>query len=106
MPKRLADFTTDDWLRLRPLTQRLKTLQEKLDREQTYVEALQTRVNSLSTDFVNRDDPIQRAGIERDRQKVLAELDRSKKGIEDAKKGIADLEEEARRAGVPPGWLR
>ncbi len=26
MPKRLADFTTDDWLRLRPLTQRLKTL--------------------------------------------------------------------------------
>ena len=26
MPKRLVDFTTDDWLRLRPLTQRLKTL--------------------------------------------------------------------------------
>jgi len=26
MPKRLTDFTTDDWLRLRPLTQRLKTL--------------------------------------------------------------------------------
>ena len=26
MPKRLADFTTDDWLRLRPLTQSLKTL--------------------------------------------------------------------------------
>ena len=26
MPKRLADFTTDDWLRLRPSTQRLKTL--------------------------------------------------------------------------------
>ena len=26
MPKRLADFTTDDWLRLRPFTQHLKTL--------------------------------------------------------------------------------
>ena len=85
---------------------RLKTLQEKLDREQTYVEALQTRVNALATDFVNRDDPIQRAGIERDRQKAMAEMDRLKKSVEDTKKGIADLEEEARRAGVPPGWLR
>jgi len=85
---------------------RLKTLQEKLDREQTYVEAIQTRVNALSTDFVNRDDPIQRAGIERDRQKAMAEMDRLKKSVEDTKKGIADLEEEARRAGVPPGWLR
>jgi hypothetical protein len=85
---------------------RLKTLQEKLEREQTYADALQTRVNALSTDFVNRDDPIQRAGIERDRQKAMAEMDRSKKNVEDAKKGIADLEEEARRAGVPPGWLR
>jgi hypothetical protein len=46
---------------------RRKTLQDKLDRDQTYVEALQTRVNSLTTDFVNRDDPMQRAGIERDR---------------------------------------
>ena len=26
MPKRFAEFTTDDWLRLRPLTQRLKIL--------------------------------------------------------------------------------
>jgi hypothetical protein len=85
---------------------RQKALQEKLEREQTYVEAMQTRVNALSTDFVNRDDPVQRGGIERDRQKVMAEMDRLKKSVEDTKKGIADLEEEARRAGVPPGWLR
>jgi len=26
MPKRLADFTIDDWLRLRPLTQHIKTM--------------------------------------------------------------------------------
>ena len=58
------------------------------------------------TDFVNRDDPAQRAVIERDRQKALAELDRLKKAVVDGKKAIADLEEEARRAGVPPGWLR
>ena len=73
---------------------------------QTYVEAIQTRINALSTDFVNRDDPAQRTVIERDRQKAVAELTRLKQAIVDGKKGIANLEEEARRAGVPPGWLR
>jgi hypothetical protein len=85
---------------------RHKALQEKIEREQTYAEAIQTRVNALSTDFVNRDDPVQRNGIERDRQKAMAELERLKKSVQDSKKGLADLEEEARRAGVPPGWLR
>ncbi len=63
-------------------------------------------VNALSTDFVNRDDPAQRAAIERDRQKALAELTRLKQAVVDGKKAIATLEEDARRAGVPPGWLR
>ena len=41
-----------------------------------------------------------------ERQKALAELDRMKKAAAADAKAIADLEEEARRAGVPPGWLR
>ena len=48
----------------------------------------------------------QRAVIDRNRQRALGELDRLKKAIEGSKKAIADLEEEARRASVPPGWLR
>ena len=87
-------------------TGRLKQLQDQLLRDQNYADAMQTRVNSLTTDFVNRDDPAQRAVIERDRQKSLAELARLTKGVQDTKKAIADLLEEARRAGVPPGWLR
>ncbi len=85
---------------------RMKELRTQLDRDQIFVEAIQTRVNSLSADFVNRDDPAQRALIERDRQRAIVELDRLKKAIEEGKKAIATLEEEARRAGVPPGWLR
>ena len=85
---------------------RLKTLQDQLDQNQILVDAIQTRINALSTDFVNRDDPAQRSVIERDRQKALSELARLKKAVVDGKKAIADLEEEARRAGVPPGWLR
>jgi hypothetical protein len=85
---------------------RMKELQTQVQRDQTYVDALQTRVNSLATDFVNRDDPAQRAVLTGERQKTLGELDRLKKQIEAGKKAIADLEEEARRANVPPGWLR
>jgi hypothetical protein len=85
---------------------RLKTLQDSLSRDEGYAEAMQTRLNSLQTDFVNRDDPAQRAVIERDRNKVQAELERLKKSVVEQKKNIADLMEEARRAGVPPGWLR
>jgi hypothetical protein len=85
---------------------RLKSLQSQLDRDQSYVDALQSRINALTTDFLNRGDPAQRAVIERDRQKAVAELDQMKLALATDKKAIADLEEEARRAGVPPGWLR
>ncbi len=85
---------------------RIGALRMQLDRDQTFADALQSRINALSADFVNRDDPAQRAVIERDRQKAVSELDRLKKQIDTDKKAIGDLEEEARRAGVPPGWLR
>jgi hypothetical protein len=85
---------------------RKKDLQSKLDTDQTLADALQSRINALNTDFVNRDDPVQRAGIDRDRQKANSELDRVKKSLQDGKKALADLDEEARKAGVPAGWLR
>ena len=84
----------------------MKALQQQLERDSTFADALQSKINALTTDFSARDDPAQRAVIERDRQKSIAEQNRLKKAIEDDKKAIADLQEEARRAGVPPGWLR
>ena len=85
---------------------RMKALRTQVERDQTYIDALQTRINSLSADFVNRDDPAQRAVIAGDRQKATAELERLRQQVEAGTKAIADLEEEARRANVPPGWLR
>jgi hypothetical protein len=79
---------------------------EARDNNQLMIDALQSRVNALLTDFTNRDDPAQRALIAADRQKALDELERRKKEQEQLEKAILDLEDEARRAGVPPGWLR
>jgi len=81
-------------------------LQAQLERDQTYADALQSRINQLTSDFVGRDDPAQRAVLARDKQKAIDELNRLKQAIVNDKKAISDLEEEARRAGVPPGWLR
>ena len=67
---------------------------------------LYVRINALTTDFVNRDDPAQRGVLASDRQKATAELERLKKSIADTTRAIPALEEEARRANVPAGWLR
>jgi hypothetical protein len=85
---------------------RLKSLQAQLAHDSSFADALQVKINAQTTDFINRDDPIQKAAIERDRNKSLAELDALKKAVENDKKALADFQEEARRAGVPPGWLR
>jgi hypothetical protein len=77
-----------------------------LQRAEIFAEALQSRVNALSTDFVARDDPAQRATIGAERQKALAELDRVKQEIQQHTKTIATIQDEARRAGVPAGWVR
>jgi hypothetical protein len=85
---------------------RMKDLTAQLDRDQTYADALQARISALTADYSARDDPAQRAGILRDKQKASDEFERLKQAIQSEKKAIADFQEEARRASVPPGWLR
>lgn len=85
---------------------RMNALNEQLSRDRLYAEAVQTRINSLTADFTARDDPAQRQLIAEDRDKAVSELSRLRKQIEEDKDAIGSLEEEAHRAGVPPGWLR
>jgi gas vesicle protein len=85
---------------------RMAAEREGLARARTFVEAMQSRINALAADFASRDDPAQRNLIATDRQRSLAELDRLKLEIQQHAKAIADIQEEARRAGVPPGWVR
>ena len=86
--------------------QRIQGARAALQRSQMFADALQSQINGLTTDFTSRDDPAQRAVIADNRQKALAELDRVKNEIAVQTKAISEIQEEARRAGVPPGWLR
>jgi hypothetical protein len=86
--------------------QRVQAERDALQRAQTFADALQSRINGLSTDFAARDDPAQRSVIATDRQKALAELDRVKQEIQQHTKALAAIQEEARKAGIPAGWVR
>jgi len=85
---------------------KMEAEREAKARAESFAEALQSRINALSTDFANRDDPAQRNAIAGDRQKALDELARVKKEVADHTKAIDDLQTEARREGVPAGWVR
>lgn len=85
---------------------KMQQTRDDLQHNQMYAEALQSRINALSADFAARDDPYQRAQIADDRQKALAELDRVNDLINKGKQAITDIEEDARKANIPAGWIR
>ena len=86
--------------------ERMAQAREGLRRNQLFAEALQSRMNAMAVDVANRDDPAQRQMLSQERQKAVQELARVQGDVEKLKKEIADIEEEARVAGVPPGWVR
>ncbi len=85
---------------------RIVDARDELRRNEVLAEALQTRINALSRDFVSRDDPAQRARLGQERADALNERARLEQEIARGRKGLDDIEEEARTTGVPPGWLR
>ena len=84
----------------------MSTAQEQLNRNKVLQEALEGRVNGLNAEFVNMDNPFQRNAIKENLRTAMAELERIKRDIASGTKEIADIQEEARKANVPPGWLR
>ncbi len=85
---------------------RITAAREAVVRDRLLVSALENRVASLANDIASRDDPAQRAELMNARQQALKELDRMKEQVESGTLAITTIEDEARKAGVPPGWIR
>ena len=85
---------------------RMKAEREALARAETFAGALQSQINGLYAEFTACQAPPQCNEISAKRQKSIAELDRVKKEVAQHTKGVSDIQEEARKAGVPAGWVR
>ena len=85
---------------------RIKAERDALARSEAFASALQSQINGLYAEFTACQAPPQCNEVSAKRQKSIAELDRVKKEVAQHTKGIADIQEEARKAGVPAGWVR
>jgi hypothetical protein len=75
-------------------------------RSSTYQEALESRIRSITSEFYTQTDPAQRAAMWAQRTKLIDDLQRLKQDIDDQDKAIAKIEEDGRKANIPPGWIR
>ena len=85
---------------------RVAAAQQARERTELMASALQNRADGLWAQFTGMDDPARRRVVERRRAEALAELERTQAEAVRLEQEVRDIQEEARRAGVPPGWLR
>jgi hypothetical protein len=72
------------------------------------VKDLEARVTAIRNDLnpVNTQDPNRLQTRDRELREAIDALEAARQGADAARKALSDLEEEARRAGALPGWLR
>jgi len=85
---------------------RIAAAREAVERDKVFADVLQTKINGLQRDVVNVDNPVLASQKRDELQRSIEHLDKTKAQIADGQKAIGAIEEEARRAGVPPGWIR
>jgi hypothetical protein len=85
---------------------RITQAREEFRRNELFAESLQSRINALTREFALPSGGARRIAVGQQRAEAMNELARVKQEIDRGKQQIADIEEEARKAGVPPGWLR
>jgi len=86
--------------------QRMQDERAALSRAETFAAALQSQINGLWAEFTACDAPPQCNKASEDRQKAMAELERVRGEVATHTENIAKIQEEARRANVPAGWVR
>jgi hypothetical protein len=87
---------------------RATQLREAAQEADNKVKELEARIAALRNDMspTNVQDPNRLQSRDRELREAMDSLDATRSAAETARKTLADLEEEARRAGVPPGWVR
>ncbi|MGD0309114.1 MAG: hypothetical protein ABSC02_07475 [Acidobacteriota bacterium] len=64
------------------------------------------KLNDLQNSFFKESDGFKQQEIQREIQKALYEQDQNKENLAKAKSAVTDLEQEARKSGALPGWIK
>ena len=85
---------------------RITPIQQSLARNKVLLEAMQSRINALNAQALSTDSPGQRAALQADLTTAVGEKGRLEQESQKQNKELIAIQEEARRANIPPGWLR
>ena len=85
-----------------------KARRDGITRAEAKVATIQARIDALLLDLnpTNVGDPNRLQTVEAEKAKAMADLEVAKTEVAQARQALEDLEEEARKSGIPPGWLR
>ena len=87
---------------------RASALRDAITAAEKSIPEIEDRIAGLRNDRNqgNVMDPNREQNRQAEITKAQAELESVRAGLERSRQALADLEEEARRNGIPPGWLR
>jgi hypothetical protein len=85
---------------------RVTTIEQSLARHKVLTDAMQSRINALNVEALSVDDPGRHAMLQSNLTTAVGEMERLKAETDKLNKDLAATREEARRANIPPGWLR
>lgn len=93
--------TKEDWQKIMQEARQNVTILENQIME------LQSKLNRLTNDYYAWDDVAYREGVIKvEMDKTREEIEKAREELKKAKEKIPELEEEARKSGALPGWLR
>jgi|GEM_PF-1167376 hypothetical protein len=96
-----SDRGKEDWQQL------IGSARSAVAASESRIDSLQSEVSKLQNDFYAWDDPAYRDGVIKPAlDQALADLEAEKQALSAARQRVLDIEEEARKAGAHPGWLR
>lgn len=93
--------TKEDWQKI------MKEARENVSILEKKLKEMQSELNKLTNDYYAWDDVAYREGVIKPKMDKLREqIENTKVELEKAKNRLPELEEEARKSGALPGWLR
>lgn len=85
---------------------RMAALRADISRDENELDRLGSEIARLDGLAVSEDDPARQDLLRAQATEARAAQERARARLEDARHTLSDVLEEARRADVPPGWLR